>query len=136
VTNRYGTSATVYHVPYYGGRYVGYHPPTVVDHYGYGCYSCGGWGAAAAGAAVGMATGAAIASANTSEDTSEAYSSGYAAGSAASTDYAMGAIYPTLPSGCAERKESGGTYYHCGATWFSPSFGANGVYYRVVPPPS
>jgi hypothetical protein len=25
--------------------------------------------------------------------------------------------------------------YLCGNTWFQPSFGANGVYYRVVPTP-
>jgi hypothetical protein len=27
------------------------------------------------------------------------------------------------------------TYYNCGGTWFSPYYGANGVYYRVVPVP-
>jgi hypothetical protein len=30
----------------------------------------------------------------------------------------------------------GGSYYSCSGTWFSASFGANGVYYRVVPAPS
>jgi hypothetical protein len=30
---------------------------------------------------------------------------------------------------------NGATYYLCGNTWFSPSYGANGVYYRVVPTP-
>src|SRR5271169_326058 len=29
----------------------------------------------------------------------------------------------------------GGTYYLCGNTWFSPAYGANGVYYHVVPAP-
>lgn len=29
----------------------------------------------------------------------------------------------------------GNTYYLCGNTWFSPSYGANGIYYRVVPTP-
>jgi hypothetical protein len=30
---------------------------------------------------------------------------------------------------------NGATYYVCGNTWFSPAYGANGVYYRVVPTP-
>jgi hypothetical protein len=29
----------------------------------------------------------------------------------------------------------GKTYYLCGNTWFSPSYGANGVTYRVIPAP-
>ena len=32
-------------------------------------------------------------------------------------------------------RSRGGTYYLCGNTWFKPSYGANGVYYRVVPAP-
>src|SRR5580692_261544 len=46
-----------------GATYAGaYHPPAVVNqYYGTGCYSCGGWGAAAAGLAVGTAIGAAAA---------------------------------------------------------------------------
>ena len=59
---------------------------------------------------------------------------GYAAG-ATTTAYAMGAIYATLPTGCAVSAVSGTTYYHCATTWFQPSYGANGVYYRVVPTP-
>ena len=47
----------------------------------------------------------------------------------------MGGIYPTLPAGCISPKVQGGTYYLCGNTWFQPSFGANGVSYRVVPTP-
>jgi hypothetical protein len=47
----------------------------------------------------------------------------------------MGAIYPTLPMGCTSPNVQGETYYLCGNAWFSPSFGANGVYYRVVPTP-
>jgi hypothetical protein len=39
------------------------------------------------------------------------------------------------PPGCAVSTASGTTYYHCGPTWFQPSYGANGVYYRVVPTP-
>jgi hypothetical protein len=97
-----------------------------------------------------MAAGAAVASANTaaatssaysagvaagSAATSSAYSAGYAAGSAATPTYAMGAIYATLPAGCRNTPVSGGNYYLCGNTWFKPSYGANGVYYRVVPTP-
>jgi len=116
---------------------MGYHPPTTVNYYGSGCYNCGGWstaGAAAAGAAVGMVAGAAVASANTSAATSSAYSAGYAAGSA-NTAYAMNAIYATLPAGSTPDTVGGTTYYVSGSTWFKPSFGANGVYYRVVPAP-
>ena len=29
----------------------------------------------------------------------------------------------------------GGSYYLCGNTWFSPSYGANGIIYRVAPTP-
>jgi hypothetical protein len=135
-------STTAYHTSttgttaYYGGTYAAYHPPTTVNYYGSSCSNCGGWstaGAAAAGAAVGMATGAAVASANTAA-TSSAYSAGYSAG-AANTAYAMGAIYPTLPAGCVASSVHGTTYYQCSTTWFQPSYGANGVYYRVVPTP-
>jgi hypothetical protein len=79
-----------------------------------------------------MAAGAAVASANTSAATSNAYAAGYAAGS---TAYQMNAIYATLPAGCTSATVKGATYYVSGSTWFKPSFGANGVYYRVVPAP-
>ncbi len=155
----YGTTAYYrgYHPPYYGGYYPAYHPPTTVNYYGASCGDCGGWstaGAAAAGAAVGMVAGAAIASANTGAATSGAYAAGYNAGSANTASaynagvaagggtggpipatYAMGAIYPTLPAGCISPNVGGTTYYLCGNTWFKPSYGANGVYYRVVPTP-
>jgi hypothetical protein len=110
-----------------------------VNYYGSSCSNCGGWqtaGAAAAGVAVGMAVGATLASANSSAAASNAYSSGYAAGSA-NTAYPIGAIYPTVPAGCAQSDVGGTTYYYYPSrnTWFQPSFGANGVYYRVVLPP-
>ena len=45
-------------------------------------------------------------------------------------------LYGALPAGCISPNVSGGgTYYLCGNTWFSPSYGANGVLYRVVPTP-
>ncbi len=136
-TTAYG--ATAYHSPYYGGYHgYAYHPPTTVNVYGTGCYNCGGWGAAAAGAVVGVAAGAAIASssesANTAAATSSAYSAGYAAG-AANTAYALGAIYATLPAGCVATVVNGKTYDNCSGAWFQPSYGANGIYYRVVPAP-
>jgi len=121
-------------VPYYGA----YHPPTSVNSYASGCYNCGGWataGAAAAGAVAGAAVGAAVASAHTSAATSSAYSAGYTAGAVAATTYSIGEITAALPAGCASPSVEGKTYYLCGNTWFSPSYGANGVYYRVVPTP-
>ncbi len=111
-----------------------YHPPVVVNSYAAGCYNCGGWAAGAAavtGAAVGVATGAAIASANNSAAAANAYSAGVAAGAASST-YAMGQVVAAVPAGCALTVAQGQHYYLCGDTWFSPAYGANGVYYRVV----
>ena len=70
-----------------------------------------------------------------------AYAAGVAAGSAASapppppTHFVMGTNYATLPAGCMMPTVGGATYYLCGNTWFKPLYGANGVYYRVVPTP-
>jgi uncharacterized membrane protein len=47
----------------------------------------------------------------------------------------MGAMYPKLPAGCIEPKVQGVAYYLCGNTWFQPTYGANGVYYKVVAAP-
>ena len=49
--------------------------------------------------------------------------------------YAMGVSYAVIPAGCATPSVGGSTYYLCGNTWFKPMYGANGVYYRVVPTP-
>jgi hypothetical protein len=49
--------------------------------------------------------------------------------------YLMGATYATIPAGCITPNVQGTTYYLCGNTWFQPSCGANGVYYRVVQAP-
>ena len=110
--------------------------------------NCGGWhaaGAAAAGMAVGWlpvrrsprptrpqphpaySAGVAAGSANTAM----AYNAGVAAGAG----YPVGSIQATLPAGCATPTVRGQTYYLCGNTWFQPNYGANGVYYRVVPTP-
>jgi hypothetical protein len=110
----------------------------VVNNYSTGCYNCGGWnagGAVAAGAvglAAGTAIGASVASANTAAATSAAYSAGVAAGAAAAPAYSVGAVYPTLPSGCAYDPVGTTAYYNCGGAWFKPAYGANGVYYSVV----
>jgi hypothetical protein len=45
----------------------------------------------------------------------------------------MNSIYPTLPDGRTSPDVGGTTYFLYGNTWFQPSYGANGVYYRVVP---
>jgi hypothetical protein len=76
-----------------------------------------------------VAAGAAAASANNSAT----YAQGYAAGSTAA--YAMGANYAALPTGSTPVTNGGMTYYVDGSTWFQPIYGANGVYYRVVPAP-
>ena len=131
------SGAAAYHPPagYYPAGSYAYHPPTVVNTYSAGCYNCGGWSAGAAavvGATVGVATGVAIASANTSAAAASAYSAGVAAG-AASVVYTMGQIVAVAPTGCATPIVQGQTYYLCGNSWLMPAYGANGVYYRVVP---
>lgn len=134
-TNRYGSTVYGGYHPYYGyhppyGAYhpYYYHPPTTVNYYGNSCGDCGGWSTAGAVAA-GAVVGAAVASARTSNS----YAAGYAAGAADS--YPMGSIYSTLPAGSRSVTTDGTTYYVNGSAWFKPSFGANGVYYRVVPTP-
>ena len=151
-TNVYGDTTTAkygegaYHAtPYYGTAYYphdyyyGYHPPTTVNYYGTGCYNCGGWdeaGAAVAGAVVGATVASAAAASNSAAETTSAYNAGVAAGSAQATGtYTMGALYPTLPTGCIEPTVKSVAYYLCGNTWFEPTYGANGVYYKVVPAP-
>lgn len=136
-TGAYG--GTAYGDVHYGGAYhpppqhpasvTVYHPPTTVNVYGAGCYNCGGWStasAAAAGTAVGAVAGSAAASAKTG---------GASGATPAQTNYVMGAIYPTVPAGSITIDKGGTTYYLSGNTWFKPAYGANGVYYRVVPTP-
>ena len=79
---------------------------------------------------------------------SQPYNAGYNAGATtskattattttvATTDsYSMGQMVAALPAGCITPTVQGTTYYLCGNTWFSAAYGANGVYYRVVPGP-
>jgi hypothetical protein len=128
-TSANGTTAYGGYDHYYGGSYSTYHPPTVVNsYYGGGCYDCGGWNTAGA-AAVGLAAGTAIGAAGANAASANAYAAGVAAGGG----YAMGAIYPTLPAGCIYRPVL--SVYECGGTWLQAAYGANGVYYRVVPGP-
>jgi hypothetical protein len=124
-----------YHTSAYGDYY---HQPTVSNYYGAGCYSCGGsgWGypagAALAGAAVGVAAGAAIANANANANAAAAY----AAGAAAATPYyPIGTTYAVLPNGCTYSLVGGASYYRCPYGWFTPGYGANGVYYQAVVAP-
>jgi len=49
--------------------------------------------------------------------------------------YVMGVDYAALPAGCITPNVGGGTYYLCGNTWFQPSYGTNGLFYKVVPTP-
>jgi hypothetical protein len=53
----------------------------------------------------------------------------------APTTYVMGVNYAALPAGSMAITKNGITYYLSGNTWFQPSYGANGVFYRVVPTP-
>ena len=70
-------------------------------------------------------------------DNSRQSSSGAQAASAnayaAGAGYPLGAIYPVLPAGCEYRPIL--RDYECPGVWFKPSYGANGIYYRVVPAP-
>lgn len=134
-TGAEGNTVSGYHYGGYGTTY--YHPPTSV-YSGSGCYDCGGIspaGAAVAGAVV----GAGVANQNAYYSTAgNAYGAGYQAGLAAAAPtpaLAMGAMFATLPPGCSLRTVSGGTYYQCGNAWVQPNYGANGVFYTVVPEP-
>jgi hypothetical protein len=140
-TGAYGNTASGGYAHYQGGYYAAYHPPVVVNHYAPACYNCGGWNtggawaAGVAGVAAGAAIGAAAANANTATAAANAYAAGVATGAAARPAYVLNDIYPALPAGCAYSSPGGLAYYQCGATWFSPYYGANGVYYRVVAGP-
>jgi len=41
----------------------------------------------------------------------------------------------TPPPGCGYQPSGSINYYVCGATWYRPYYGNNGLYYRVVPAP-
>ena len=134
-TTPYGTTAyaSAYRPP---TAYYGYHPPATVGYYQAGCYHCGYGAAAAAGAVAGAAVGAAVGTSGVNAAAANANAAAAVAAASAYPDaYQMGAVYAALPGGCAMPQVNGATYYLCGNTWFSPAYGANGVYYRVVPTP-
>jgi hypothetical protein len=83
----------------------------------------------------GLAAGATIGAAAASANTASAYAAGIAAGASARPTYIVNNVYPALPSGCTYSYTAGSAYYHCGTAWFSPYYGANGMYYRVVTGP-
>jgi hypothetical protein len=93
------------------------------------------------GAAVASANAnAANANANAAAASANAYNAGYNAGATTSqpttaATYSIGQLVGALPAGCITPTVRGTTYYLCGNTWFSAAYGANGVYYRVVPAP-
>jgi hypothetical protein len=136
-TNRYGGTTTgaygygavhttaggftTYHPPAYGyGGYAPYVRPVAVPYYHPGCYySCGA--AVAAGAAAGLAVGAVAGAAM--------------ANATAIPAYPLGIHFAALPTGAVYVDRGGVTYYQVGNAWFRPAFGANGVYYNVVPAP-
>ncbi|RZL87392.1 MAG: hypothetical protein EOP82_26770 [Variovorax sp.] len=111
---------TTYHPPAYGvGGYAPYYRPVAVPYYHAGCYDCAG--AVAAGAVVGLAAGAVAGAA--------------IARSADVPRYPIGVNFATLPAGAVYVDRGGVNYYESGTTWFKPAYGANGVYYSVVPAP-
>jgi hypothetical protein len=80
------------------------------------------------------------ANANAAAASASAYNAGYNSGATTShattaANYSIGQLVGALPAGCITPTVQGTTYYLCGNTWFSAAYGANGVYYRVVPSP-
>jgi len=74
-----------------------------------------------------------------SANTQSTYNAGVAAGTAtaatAQSSQSVGAIVAKLPPGSMSINKGGTTYYLNNNTWYKPAYGANGVYYRVVPTP-
>jgi hypothetical protein len=58
-----------------------------------------------------------------------------AADAAVAGSYPIGAIYSNLLAGCAYSPVGTAAYYSCYGSWFSPAYGASGIYYRVVAMP-
>jgi len=121
---------------HYGGSYYGaYHPPATVNYYGSSCGNCGGWNTGAA-AATGFIAGAAVGAAQANSQAQAAAANAYAAGAAAAASApVVNDVYAALPPNCQMIPGGSTTFYRCGATWLEPAFGANGVYYRVIPAP-
>ena len=49
--------------------------------------------------------------------------------------FSAAVVYAKLPAGATSINKNGTTYYLSGNTWFQELYGANGVYYKVVPTP-
>ena len=79
-------------------------------------------------------TSTAVANANAAAANANAAAAN-ANAAAVNASYSMGEIVAAIPAGCAVPVVNGTTYYLCGNTWFTASYGANGVFYRVVPTP-
>ena len=113
----------------WGGTTYGYHGDVTAVHNTYvtgaypasGCWNCGAAAAAVGGLAIGAAAGAALASA-AQPSTTVVVQQGPA----------VGAIVSALPDGCQLMTVNGKTYYQCGSTWYKPTFGTDGVDYKVV----
>jgi hypothetical protein len=114
----------------WGGATYGYHGDVTTVHNTYvagaypasGCWNCGAAAAAVGGLAVGAMAGAAIADASQPSTTVVVQQQGPSVGS----------IVSSLPDGCQLMTVNGKTYYQCGSTWYKPTFGADGVDYKVV----
>ena len=114
----------------WGGATYGYHGDVTAVHNAYvagaypasGCWNCGAAAAAVGGLAVGAMAGAAIADASQPSTTVVVQQQGPSVGS----------IVSSLPDGCQLMTVNGKTYYQCGSTWYKPTFGADGVDYKVV----
>ena len=142
-TGENGNTAVGYRNAYPNGGNNYYRPPVTVNNYSSGCYNCGYHddispaGAAVAGAAVGAAAAnrnAYYTNSYYNNGSNNDYNAGYAAGQA-SNPPAQGITTTTLPAGCSMNASESGTFYVCGSTWYKPSYGANGVFYTVVPAP-
>ena len=133
-TNAYGGSTS--HGPYGGTSHTNAYGRTTSGAAGYGAVHTSAYGASAYHPPDGYYgyRPPAAASANLAAATANAAAAD-ATSAARNAAYDMGAVYGALPTGCVSRDVNGQVYYLCGNTWFQPSYGANGVYYRFVPAP-
>ncbi len=90
---------------------------------------------AAVASANANAANANAAAANANANAAAVSANAYNASATTAATYSIGQLVGALPAGCITPTVQGTTYYLCGNTWFSAAYGANGVYYRVVPAP-
>ncbi len=106
---------STYHPPAYGYRGLrAYHAPVAVPYYHAGCYDCAGAVAAGAVVEVGGRRGGC-----------QCQRAPCMRWASTTRDGAAGAVIVN----------QAGINYQVGGTWFRPYYGANGVYYTVVPAP-